>query len=222
MTSNNKFFSVLQNVGRSFMLPIALLPIAGLLLGIGASFTNPQMLSSMGLLNTMGEGTIWYSIFTLMSQVGNIVFANLPVIFALGVAIGMTVNEHAVAALSALIAFFVMHQTVSVLLGLNGIIDSLPLGTVSEVCGIKSLNMGVFGGIIVGLGVAYLHNKFYKIKLPDVISFFGGVRFVPIISSAIYRHFYLRRYRAVIDSIWAASRFLYAVLADCDGRNYAN
>ena len=186
MTSNNKFFSVLQNVGRSFMLPIALLPIAGLLLGIGASFTNPQMLSSMGLLNTMGEGTIWYSIFTLMSQVGNIVFANLPIIFALGVAIGMAVNEHAVAALSALIAFFVMHQTVSVLLGLNGIIDSLPLGTVSEVCGIKSLNMGVFGGIIVGLGVAYLHNKFYKIKLPDVISFFGGVRFVPIISSVVY------------------------------------
>lgn len=186
MSKNNKVFSVLQNVGRSFMLPIALLPIAGLLLGIGASFSNPQTLSSIGLAGIMGEGTVWNAIFTLMSQVGNIVFANLPVIFALGVAIGMTQNERAVASLSSLIAFLVMHQSISVLLKLNGKIDSLPMGTVSQVCGIDSLNMGVFGGIIVGLGVAYLHNRFYKINLPDVVSFFGGVRFVPIISSIVY------------------------------------
>ena len=186
MSQNSKFFSILQNIGRSFMLPIALLPIAGLLLGVGASFSNPQMLTSMGLLDAMGPGTFWNSIFTLMSQVGNIVFSNLPIIFALGVSIGMAINEKAVSSLSALIAFLVMHQTISVLLTISGKMNSLPMGTVCPVCGIDSLNMGVFGGIIVGLGVAFLHNKFYKIKLPDTVSFFGGVRFVPIISSIVY------------------------------------
>ena len=186
MSTNSKFFSILQNIGRSFMLPIAILPIAGLLLGIGASFSNPQMLSSMGLLEVMGPGTLWNNVFVLMSKVGDIVFCNLPVIFALGVSIGMANIEKSVAALSSLFAFLVMHQTISVLLVLNGKIDNLPVGTVSSVCGIESLNMGVFGGIIVGLGVAALHNRFYKIQLPDVISFFGGVRFVPIISSIVY------------------------------------
>ena len=186
MSRNSKFFSILQNIGRSFMLPIAILPIAGLLLGIGASFSNPQMLTSMGLIDIMGPGTLWNNIFVLMSKVGDIVFCNLPVIFALGVAIGMATTEKSVAALSSLFGFLVMHQTISVLLTLTGKIDSLPVGTASSVCGIESLNMGVFGGILVGLGVAALHNKFYKIQLPDVISFFGGVRFVPIISSIVY------------------------------------
>ncbi len=184
--TNNKFFSILQNIGRSFMLPIAILPIAGLLLGIGASFSNSEMLNSMGLLNIMGAGTLWNNIFVLMKNVGDVIFANLPVIFALGVSIGMAKTERSVAALSSLFAFLVMHQTISVLLTLTGKIGSSPVGTIGQVCGIESLNMGVFGGIIVGLGVAYLHNKFHKIKLPDVIAFFGGSRFVPIISSVVY------------------------------------
>ncbi|MBQ8382640.1 MAG: PTS transporter subunit EIIC [Clostridia bacterium] len=180
-------FGVLQRVGRSFMLPIALLPIAGLLLGIGSSFTNPAMIQAYHLEKLLGEGTVLHFVLTVMSETGNIIFGNLPILFAMGVALGMAENEKATATLSAAIAFFVMHQTISTLLRLTGGFEGDVLeGTVSTVVGIRSLEMGVFGGIIVGLGVAWLHNRFYKIKLPSVISFFGGVRFVPIISTLAY------------------------------------
>jgi PTS system D-glucosamine-specific IIC component len=170
------------------MLPIALLPIAGLLLGVGASLTNAAMIESYGLEKILGEGTILNSILTVLSAVGSIIFDNLPIIFAMGVALGMAESEKATATLSAAIAFFVMHATISTLLSLTGKISdgSLHEGSIAEVVGITSLQMGVFGGIIVGLGVAVLHNKFYKIKLPTVISFFGGTRFVPIISTVVY------------------------------------
>ncbi len=181
-------FGVLQRVGRSFMLPIALLPIAGLLLGIGSSLTNPTMIETYGLAGILGEGTVLYSVLTVMSNVGSIIFGNLPIIFALGVALGMAEAEKGTATLSAGIAFFVMHQTINTLLSLNGRLTEGAMleGTVSNVVGIQSLEMGVFGGIIVGLGVAFLHNRFYKIRLPNVISFFGGTRFVPIISTVAY------------------------------------
>ena len=181
-------FGVLQRVGRSFMLPIALLPIAGLLLGVGASFTNPAMIEAYGLEKILGEGTILNFILTIMSDTGNIIFGNLPIIFAMGVALGMAENEKATATLSAAIAFFVMHQTISTLLRLTGGLEGEDVleGTITTVVGIRSLEMGVFGGIIVGLGVAWLHNRFYKIRLPNVLSFFGGVRFVPIISTLAY------------------------------------
>lgn len=185
---DSRLFGVLQRVGRSFMLPIALLPIAGLLLGIGASLTNAAMIESYGLENVLGEGTILNSVLTVLSAVGSIIFDNLPIIFAMGVALGMAESEKATATLSAAIAFFVMHATISTLLTLTGKVSdgSLHEGSVADVVGITSLQMGVFGGIIVGLGVAALHNKFYKIKLPTVISFFGGTRFVPIISTVVY------------------------------------
>ena len=180
-------FGVLQRVGRSFMLPIALLPIAGLLLGIGASFTNPTTIEAYNLGGILGEGTILNFILTVMSETGNIIFANLPLIFALGVALGMAENEKATACLSAAIAFFVMHQTISTLLRLTGRLEGdIHEGTIANVVGITSLEMGVFGGIITGIGVAWLHNRFYKIQLPAVLSFFGGVRFVPIISTLAY------------------------------------
>ncbi len=180
-------FGVLQRVGRSFMLPIALLPIAGLLLGIGSSFTNATTIETYGLEWLLGTGTFLHTVLYIMSATGNIIFSNLPIIFAMGVALGMAENEKATAVLSAAISFFVMHCTISTLLSLNGKLDGEMLdGTVANVVGIQSLEMGVFGGIIVGLGVAFLHNRFYKIKLPNVISFFGGVRFVPIISSLAY------------------------------------
>ncbi len=185
---DSRLFGVLQRIGRSFMLPIALLPIAGLLLGVGASLTNAAMIESYGLEKILGEGTILNSILTVLSAVGSIIFDNLPIIFAMGVALGMAESEKATATLSAAIAFFVMHATISTLLSLTGKISdgSLHEGSIAEVVGITSLQMGVFGGIIVGLGVAVLHNKFYKIKLPTVISFFGGTRFVPIISTVVY------------------------------------
>lgn len=101
----DKIFGVLQRVGRSFMLPIAILPVAGLLLGFGGSFTNQTMLETYGLTKIMGEGTILHAIFLIMSDAGNIVFTNLPIIFAMGVAIGMAKKEKEVAALAAAIAF---------------------------------------------------------------------------------------------------------------------
>ncbi|MBQ8301551.1 MAG: PTS transporter subunit EIIC [Clostridia bacterium] len=200
---DNKVFEVLQRVGRSFMLPIAILPVAGLFLGIGSSFTNETMLRAYGLYSIMGPGTVIHAILTVMSAAGNVVFDNLPLLFAIGVAIGMAKREKEVAALASVIAFFIMHTAISALISVNygtGSMDvdvmtqatadlehSLGLsGATARVLGIYSLNMGVFGGIIVGLGVAYLHNRFYKIQLPQVLSFFGGTRFVPIISAVVY------------------------------------
>ena len=182
----DKIFGVLQRVGRSFMLPIAILPVAGLLLGLGSSFTNATMLETYNLTKIMGEGTILNAIFQVMSDAGNIVFANLPIIFAMGVAIGMAKKEKEVAALAAAIAFFIMHASISAMININGGAEKMLEGATASVCGITSLQMGVFGGIIVGLGVAALHNKFYKIELPQVLSFFGGTRFVPIISALVY------------------------------------
>ncbi len=181
-------FGVLQRIGRAFMLPIALLPIAGLLLGVGSSLTNQTMLEAYGLVGLLGEGTVPYAVFTVMSDVGSVIFNNLPLLFALGVALGMAEAEKGTATLSAAIAFFVMHQTINAMLTLSGKLTdgSMPEGTLTDVVGIRSLEIGVFGGIIVGLGVAFLHNRFYKIKLPNVISFFGGTRFVPIISTLVF------------------------------------
>ena len=182
----DKIFGVLQRVGRSFMLPIAILPVAGLFLGIGGSFTNATMIEAYGLSGILGQGTLLYNFLMVLNKCGDIVFANLPIIFAMGVAIGMAKKEKEVAALAGAIAFFVMHSAISAMLTVTGIGATLPAGSVTTVVGIESLQMGVFGGILVGLGVAALHNRFYKIQLPQVLSFFGGTRFVPIISAAVY------------------------------------
>lgn len=182
----DRVFGVLQRIGRSFMLPIALLPVAGLLLGIGGSFTNETMLRTYGLINVMGPGTWIYSLLLVLRDAGQVVFDNLPVLFAMGVAIGMAKKEKEVAALAAVISFFVMHAAISAMIQINGGTENLPSGAFGDVTGITSLQMGVFGGIIVGLGVAALHNRFYRIELPQVLSFFGGTRFVPIICALTY------------------------------------
>jgi PTS system D-glucosamine-specific IIC component len=182
----DKIFAVLQRVGRSFMLPIAILPVAGLLLGIGGSFTNTTMLETYHLTKALGPGTVGNAILTVMSNAGDIVFGNLPIIFAIGVAIGMAKKEKEVAALAAAIAFLIMHASIGAMINIHGGAEALLEGATASVCGITSLQMGVFGGMIVGLGVASLHNRFYKIQLPQVLSFFGGTRFVPIISGLVY------------------------------------
>ncbi len=182
----DKIFGVLQRVGRSFMLPIAILPIAGLLLGIGSSFTNPTTLEAYGLTGIISEGGVLYTILDIMSKTGSVVFDNLPLLFAMGVAIGMAKKEKSTAALSAAVAYLIMNTTISALIHSRGGIVAMPLNSTTSVLGITTLQMGVFGGIIVGLGVAALHNRFYKIQLPQVLSFFGGTRFVPIISSVVY------------------------------------
>ena len=179
-------FSLLQRIGQSFMLPIALLPIAGIFLGIGSSLTNTNMLAAYHLKGLMGPGTAPYILFSLLNSAGSIIFDNLPILFAVGVAIGMARSEKATAALSSIVAFFVMHSTIGSLITYTGRSHSFLTGATSEIVGITSLQMGVFGGIIVGLGVAALHNRFYKIELPKVFSFFGGTHFIPIISAITY------------------------------------
>lgn len=180
------FFGVLQRVGRSFMLPIAILPVAGLFLGIGGSFTNETMIAAYGLQAILGPGTVLFGVLKVMTNAGEIIFANLPIIFAMGVAIGMARREKEVAALAGAIGFFVMHTSISAMLEITNAAKTLPAGSITSTVGITTLQMGVFGGIIVGLGVAALHNKFYKIELPQVLSFFGGTRFVPIITAIVY------------------------------------
>lgn len=188
-----KIFGILQRVGRSFMLPIAILPVAGLLLGIGSSFTNEATIEMYGLGALLGEGTFLHALLLIMNAVGGVIFDNLPILFAVGVAIGMARKEKEVAALSAVIAYFVMNIAIHAMLQINAeilpdgsIAPHVMEGTIASASGILTLQTGVFGGVIVGLGVAGLHNRFYKTKLPNALSFFGGTRFVPIISTLVY------------------------------------
>ena len=182
----DKIFGVLQRVGRSFMLPIALLPVAGLLLGIGSSFTNETMLAAYGLNSVIRPGTLIYTILDVMSQTGSAVFNNLALLFAMGVAIGMARKEKEVAALSGAVAYIIMNTAIQAMINAAGGVEAMPANSTTTMLGITTLQMGVFGGIVVGLGVAALHNKFYKIELPQVLAFFGGTRFVPIVSSIVY------------------------------------
>ncbi|MGN0655867.1 MAG: glucose PTS transporter subunit IIA [Ruminiclostridium sp.] len=182
----DKIFGVLQRVGRSFMLPIALLPVAGLFLGIGSSFTNTTTLNAYHLTGIIHEGGLLYTILEVMRETGSAVFDNLPLLFAMGVAIGMAKKEKEVAALSGAVAYLIMNTAISAMITAKGGAETMGANTTTSTLGITTLQMGVFGGIIVGLGVAALHNRFYKIQLPQVLSFFGGTRFVPIICSIVY------------------------------------
>ena len=163
-------FSLLQRIGRCLMLPIAVLPIAGLFLGVGSSLTNPTTIASMQLEWILGDGTFLHGFLLLLKGVGNILFENIPLLFAASVALGMAKKAKEVAALSSIIAFFVMHASINGMLTLTGVIENNQIvqdvltGSIANVCGILSLQMGVFGGIIVGLGVSYLHNRFYDIQ----------------------------------------------------------
>lgn len=184
----SSFFAVIQQIGKSFFLPVSVLPIAGILLGLGASFTNANTIATYHLEGILGSGTVLNALLSIMNQVGNTIFGNLPIIFALAVALGMAKQEKAVAVLSAGISFFVMNTTINACLKLTGQIledgtyaKDVLNGAITNVCGIDSLQMGVFAGIVVGLVTAALHNRFYKQELPAALSFFSGVRFVPII-----------------------------------------
>ncbi|NBL00034.1 MAG: hypothetical protein EOM50_18900 [Erysipelotrichia bacterium] len=191
-----KVLSTLQKMGRSFMIPIAVLPIAGLFLGVGTAMTTDTMIVSLHLEEWLQAGTILNRFFVLLTQVGSTVFDNLPIIFAVSVASCIAKKSKEIAILSVVVAFFVMHSAINALLTLDGtivngqVVNSHVLeGTITSVCGILSFEMGVFGGIIVGLGVGFLHNRFYQIQLPTCLSFFEGERFVPIISVILFSIF---------------------------------
>lgn len=128
----DKIFGVLQRVGRSFMLPIAILPVAGLLLGLGSSFTNTTTIETYGLQWLLGDKTILHALLVIMNAVGSAIFDNLPLIFAVGVAIGMAKKEKAVSALSAVIAYFVMNVSINAMLKISG--KSLQTEVLQRMC----------------------------------------------------------------------------------------
>lgn len=187
---SGQVFAAAQQIGKSLFLPIAVLPFAGILLGIGSSFTNETTIATYGLSGILHQGTVLYGFMLMLANAGNAIFGNLPLIFALAVAMGMAKKEKGVAVMSAGIFYIVMQMTINSLLVLDGSIvdgvvaESVKEGAITSMLGIQTLQMGVFGGIIAGLFAASLCNRFYKIQLPTALSFFAGTRFVPIVSMA--------------------------------------
>ncbi|WP_128894375.1 glucose-specific PTS transporter subunit IIBC [Longirhabdus pacifica] len=181
-------FGVLQKVGRSLMLPVAILPAAGILLALGNALQNPQLTDNLTFLTS----DVFVLIASVMEQAGGIVFGNLPLLFAVGVAIGLAKGD-GVAGLAAIVGYLIMNVTMSqILISL----DKIPADSVeraqffaeghpefANILGIPTLQTGVFGGIIVGIIAAYLFNKFYNIELPQYLGFFAGKRFVPIVTA---------------------------------------
>lgn len=171
-----KAFGVLQKVGKALMLPVALLPAAGILLALGAALRNPALIELAPFLDNSTVDMI----AAVMQKAGDIVFANLPLLFAVGVAVGLAGGE-GTAGLAAIIGYLIMNVTMGTVLGIeakdvNGL-------NYANVLGIPTLQTGVFGGIIVGIIAAALYNKFYEIELPSYLGFFAGKRFVPIITA---------------------------------------
>lgn len=186
----------LQRIGKAIMLPIAALPVAGVLLGVGGSLINIAALENAPAIYQPLIAFVNIPMITIilkiMQGIGDIVFGNLPVLFAVGTAVGLAKQDKGTAALASVFGFLIMNQVIGVLLG----VGATPLGTlvsgdvpaqyaqyVTTTLGIFTLNMSVFGGIITGIVTATLHNKYYNIQLPAVIGFFSGARFVPIVVS---------------------------------------
>ena len=186
----------LQRIGKAIMLPIAALPVAGILLGVGGSLINIAALENAPAIYQPLIAFVNIPMITIilkiMQGIGDIVFGNLPVLFAVGTAVGLAKQDKGTAALASVFGFLIMNQVIGVLLGMG----ATPLGTlvsgdvpaqyaqyVTTTLGIFTLNMSVFGGIITGIVTATLHNKYYNIQLPAVIGFFSGARFVPIVVS---------------------------------------
>lgn len=159
-------FKQLQKIGKAFMLPIAILPAAGLLLGIGGAFSSSATIAAYPLLNVP-----WLqAAFKVMSAAGNVVFANLPMLLCIGLCIGLARRDKGVAALAGIVGYLVMTATSSTLLSLFN-----PDGA--------AIDTGVIGALVIGLVAVTLHNRYQNIQLPQVLGFFGGSRFVPIVTS---------------------------------------
>ncbi|PHV69458.1 PTS glucose transporter subunit IICBA [Sporanaerobium hydrogeniformans] len=191
-------FGLLQRVGKAFMLPIALLPAAGILLGVGGALLNVANLENPpaiyeGLIAFVNLSAVT-TILTVMRNVGDIVFGNLPLLFAIGIAVGLAKSDKGTAGLAGAVGFIIMHTSISTML----VLGATPLGALSadkvpaaytsyvtQTLGIFTLNLSVFGGMIAGILASMLHNRFHKIQLPQVLGFFGGSRFVPIITSVV-------------------------------------
>ncbi|HLR92458.1 MAG TPA: PTS transporter subunit EIIC, partial [Atopostipes sp.] len=183
---NNQLFNKLQNLGRTFMLPIALLPVAGLFLGLGSAFTNEAFIMQYNLEAVLGQGTFLNGVLSVMTDVGDVIFGNLALLFAISVASGLAKDRKEVAGLSAVVGYFTMYAALTSAIHNFRDMDQLRNieGLVGGVLSFdETLNTGVFGGIIIGLVVVWLHNKFYRVKFIDALSFFQGTHFIPIIST---------------------------------------
>ncbi len=173
-----KSFGILQQVGKALMLPVALLPAAGLLLAFGNALQNPAAISIMPLL----DNHVIHALAQIMEQAGGIIFGNLSLLFAVGVAVGLSGGE-GVAGLAAIVGFLIMNVTMGIVTGITpDMIAGNP--AYSSVLGIPTLQTGVFGGIIVGILAAQVYKRFYNIELPSYLGFFAGKRFVPIVTAA--------------------------------------
>ncbi|EOH91770.1 PTS transporter subunit IIABC [Enterococcus pallens] len=172
-----KFVNKLTNIGGSLQTPIAILPAAGLLLALGTIFTNPAFVEMI----PFAQNQTFANIFGVLLSTGNIIFANLPLIFAAGVAIGLT-NNDGVAALSAIVGYLIMNVTIGGTMGITAemVAES---NMYVEILGIPTIQTGVLGGIIIGVLASAVFNKFHDVELPQALSFFAGKRCVPIITA---------------------------------------
>lgn len=164
-------FKQLQKIGKAFMLPIAILPAAGLLLGIGGSLSNPATISTYPILDQP-----WLqAIFQIMSSAGNIIFGNLMLLLCIGLCVGLAKKDKGTAALAGVVGYLVMNATIAAMLNIFN-----PEG--------NAIDTGAVGAVVMGCIAVYLHNRYHNIQLPQVLGFFGGSRFVPIITafSAIF------------------------------------
>ncbi|MBQ8698190.1 MAG: PTS transporter subunit EIIC, partial [Schwartzia sp.] len=178
---NGSLFAKAQRFGKSFMLPIAVFPAAGILLGIGGALSNPNSVRAYPFLDIH-----WLqNIFAVMAAAGDVVFGNLALLFAIGVAVGLARSDKGTAGLSAALALLVMNATINAMLKITGTLAADNLAKVGQgiALGIQTLETGVFGGVAVGIMTYLLHDRFNKIELPQFLGFFGGSRFVPIVSS---------------------------------------
>ncbi|AWB45647.1 PTS glucose transporter subunit IICBA [Paenibacillus sp. CAA11] len=173
-----RFFGVLQRVGKALMLPVAILPAAGLLLGIGNMLVNPDFLQYVPALNAHWIQTI----ANILMNAGQIVFDNLSLLFAVGVAVGLAGGE-GVAGLAAIVGYLIMNVTMGTIMGVNEYALKVDSAAYARVLGIPTLQTGVFGGIIIGILAASMYNKYFKIELPSYLGFFAGKRFVPIMTA---------------------------------------
>lgn len=180
-------FALLQQIGKALMLPVSVLPVAGILLGIGASFDTPKEWANVLGLAVLPNGDVpglpaWVTyvmmVMKMMGDSGGAIFGNLPLIFAIGVALGLA-NNDGVSALAAVVGYLVMIATMGVMATVRG----LPEEFVKGIVGMQSIDTGVFGGILIGGIAAFLFNKYYRIKLPPYLGFFAGKRFVPIVTA---------------------------------------
>lgn len=175
-----------QKLGKAILLPVAILPVAGLLLGVSSALSGQAVIDTYPILGN----TVLQAVLQIMNAAGSGVFNALPLIFAVGIAIGLAKKEKGPAALAAVVGYFVLIITINSLLTITGDIappdvDPRAFGQGSQF-GVLTLQMGVFGGILTGIVTGFIHNRFYNIKLPEMLAFFGGSRFVPIVNTFVF------------------------------------